>query len=95
MNLIRYIIPLEVKSILMRGFYAFATILTLARIAELIIISIPTSEGCIDYNNSKNVGQVTTDMLANCSNVAICCLFMGTMFEIAISIQMMEGLLEV
>ena len=85
-NLTRYIIPLEVKSILMRGFYAFATILTLARIAELIIISIPDAEGCVSYNNSSDVGQITTDMLANCSNVAICCLFMGTMFEIAISI---------
>mmetsp|Transcript_22073 Transcript_22073/g.27131 ORF Transcript_22073/g.27131 Transcript_22073/m.27131 type:complete len:99 (-) Transcript_22073:1282-1578(-) len=79
MNIVRYLYPLQVKSVLLKMYYILATVLTVSRILELAYISNPHDK-CTSIVVQETKGQTAADFIATFANVAICCLFMATMY---------------
>ena len=97
-NLIRYIIPLRIKSWLIIPFYVLATIVTVCRTIELFIIStssIVNDNDCINVTNGNSMFKLVLDFTATLANNAICCIFMTTMYKLAMTIKIISDKIDV
>ena len=97
-NLIRYIIPLRIKSWLIIPFYALAIIVTVCRTIELLIISTSSIVGdndCINVTNGNSMFKLVVDFTATLANNAICCIFMTTMYKLAMTIKIISDKIDV
>ena len=86
-NVIVYLVPLKVRSMLLFLFYLLSAILTISRSVELFIY-------CASDNPTLTIGdsnvQEIFDKIGATANVSIGCLFVATMYQISYSIRMLN-----
>lgn len=78
-NIVAFLIPLKIKSWLLIVFYALASAMTISRIVELSYISNPDDD-CVSITYSDSIGQTVAAFVATLVNIAICSLFLMTMY---------------
>ena len=89
-NVVRFLIPLQVRSKLLGLFYILAAYLTIARMVELVYFVLPSNE-FPSLSSQTQLGQEIADQTATLANVAIGCLFVATMYQISFAIQMIDN----
>ena len=91
-NVVRYLIPLKIKSMLLTLFYIIALVMNVARSFELIYYVLPSNGNPSLTGEVKiGLGQSIADSIASVANVAMGCLFVATMYQISYSIKMIDN----
>ena len=89
-NLVRFLIPLKVRSKLLGLFYILAALMTVAVIIELVYFVLPSNK-LPSLTTDTLLGQEIANGAQSMTNVAIGCLFVATMYQISLSIQMIDN----
>ena len=86
-NVIVYLVPLKVRSMLLFLFYLLSAILTISRSVELFLYC--ASDNPTLTKGDSNVQEIF-DKIGATANVSIGCLFVATMYQISYSIRMLN-----
>ena len=87
-NVVKYLVPLKVRSNLLALFYIFAGIMTVANMAGLVFFV--TSDNVMSLTNPREKWQQSFGVVATSANVIIGFLFVATMYQISQSIKMID-----
>ena len=89
-NIVKFLIPLKIKSWLLILYYVLAAILDIALIIELSFM-------ILSYENCKGIKSMDlsiVEVIVIIANIAICCLIVIIMYQISISIRLIAGLMD-
>lgn len=87
--MVKYLVPLKVRSNLLALFYIFAGIMTVANMTGLVFF-VTSDDVSISLTSPREKWQHSFDDVATSANVIIGFLFVATMYQISQSIKMID-----
>ena len=90
-NIIKYLVPLKINSALITLFYMLASVMTFARLTEMVFYILPNKQlKSFNQVNDDTTAVVFANNVATVTNVGIGCLFVATMYQINYAIKMID-----